>query len=586
MIPTLLSLAATAGFAFAQDPAAPPAPQQPAQPQQPAAQQPGPVIQPPQQPPQPPDQSVGKIRDYRGGSEGVKYIRRFEDVLELDFSKVDFEAPVVATIDGEPITNEMVRLWLAFAGGQLQGVRTAQMLRLTEQAVKRATADGADPKRFEVADADVEVKLRSEEEQARAQGEAALVEYKKMVDDTLGQERYRRLVKATMLSEKLLLPPIVKVEGQAPEGLPIEAAELLSDRPDIRDYLNNAYLSQADFPAMFRSQFLMMLQEAQVAKADIKYAVETELPPGVYMTINGEEVPTAEILDFVPNTPDTRDLGLRLLLTYRAIDRELKKADALLSAEQFQLIFEAHEAEYKNTLFPLPNLIRLRGFMSMPEYREYYRRRAAYQQMIEATVDAKDFENALQVHHSKNGKFFYENGKLTLEVVWAGLAEAEAGTNGDLDAAWNKALDKAHSMLVELKGGKPIADVRAALGNTYPVEPTGILAGKTRNELRNHLGENEYTIFVNGYSLADDLFYNREEGEIVGPMRVNRTVIPGLRSRMGFLVAQPVSFSKNSALKSFEQQRAMVEQDYHDLNFAFFAAEALKNSKIELTLKR
>lgn len=552
----------------------------------PAAQQ-QPVPPSPQQPPAPPDQPIEKVRERRD-YDHVPYIRRFEDVLDLDFTAVDFDADVIATIDGNPITKGEFELWLAFTGGQVQGVRTAQLTRLTEQAVKRAVAEDADPKRFEVTDADVEAKLRSEDEQARAQGEAALAEYRKLVEDTLGIERYRRLIRATLQSEKLLLPPIVKVEGVAPEGLPLEAAELLSDRTDLRDYLNNAYLNQQDFPPMFRTQFLMMLQEAQVAKADIKYATEHELPPGVYMTINGESVPTAEILDFVPNTPDTRDLALRLLLVYRAVDRELAKKNAILAPDTFQLVFEAHEAEYKGTLFPLPNLIRLRGFMSMPEYREYFRRRAAYQAMLTdpAVSSEQTWEANLRAHHGKYGKLFYENGKVTLDVLWSGLSEAEPETGGDLNVAWAKCLDRAYSMLAELKGGKSVADVRAALGHTYPVEPTGLLAAKTRNELRNFLGENEYTIFINGYSFADDIFYNRIEGDTVGPMKANRTLLPGMRSRMGYMIAQVKSFGFNSSLKSFEQQRAMVEQDYLDLNFAYFAHEALKSSKIELTKKR
>lgn len=551
----------------------------------PAAQAP----QPPavQQPPQPPDQQIQSIKESRG-YDSVPYVRKFEDVMPLDFTNVDFDADVIVTIDGSPITKEDFKLWLAFTGGQVQGVRTAQLTRLTEQAVKRAVAEGADAKRFEVTDADVDAKLRNEDEQARAQGEAALAEYKKLVDDTLGAERYRRLIRATLQSEKLLLPAIVKVEGQPPEGLPLESAELLADRTDLRDYLNNAYLSQQDFPAMFRTQFLMMLQEAQVAKADIKYATEHSLPPGVYMTINGDAVPTSEILDFVPNTPDTRDLALRLLLVYRAIDRELAAKNAVMSPETFQLVFETHEAEYKGTLFPLPNLIRLRGFMSMPEYREYYRRRAAYEQMImdpNVTPDAK-WNDDLRAHHEKFGRLFYENGKATLEVLWSGLTEAEATTGGNLELAWEKCLDRGLSILTELKSGKPVAEVRASLGNVYPVEPTGLLAAKTRNEIRNFLGENEYSIFINGYSFADDIFYNRVEGETVGPMKANRTILPGMRSRMGYLIAQVKSFGRNSSLKGFEQQRAMVQQDFVDLNFAYFAHDALKNSKIVFTEKK
>lgn len=573
-------LASALPFSSAQE-AKPAAPQQPAQPQ--PAQQPGgaPQVQFPggQQPPQVPDQAVPKIKDYRAYEGAVKYVRRYEEVKEIETERIDYSAPVLATVGGEPITQDQYRVWLAFSSGQ-QGVRAAQLQRLTEQAIKRLASEGVDMKTFEVSDAEIDGKLRGEEEQARAQGEQALADYKKLVDESLGAGNYRKLIRATLSSEKLLLPPIVKKEGAEPQGLPVEAAELLSDKPELRDYLNQAYLSGNDFPAMFRTQFLMMLQEAQVARADIKYAIETKLPDGVFMTVNGEEVKTAEILGFIPETPDTRDLAIRLAIIYKAIDQDLAAKGKALSPERFQIMFEAHEAEYKGTLFPLQNLIRLRGFMTMPEYREYYKRRAAYQIMVADEVT----DDVLHAHHEKYGKLFYENGKVSLDVLWSGLTEASASTGGDLNKAWAKAMESAQALVAELKSGKTPDDLRAAkMGDVYPLDASGKVLAKTRNELRNFLGENEYSIFINGYSLADDMFYNRLEGEVVGPVKANRTLLPGMSSRMGYITGKVIDFKKNSALKPFDAQRAMVEQDFLDLNFTFYAHECVRNAKIELT---
>lgn len=568
-----------------------PAPQEqtpPAQPQgeptpaqQPVQTQPGPTINlGGQQQPQVPESTITNIKEYRG-YDSVPYIRRLEDVKTLDLSKVDFSAPVVARIYGTEITQDEFRLWLAFAGGQT-GVRRSLLVHLTQQMVKKALAEGGDAAAFEVPDAEIETHIKSEEEMARAQGEAALKQYKDRIDSTLGFQRYRELIKGHLMSERALLPPITKDEKSA-KSLPVESADLLSDQPELRDYLNTAYLNGNDFPAMFRTQFLIMLQEKMIAKADLKFAVEQPLDKGVYMLVGGEPVPTDEILAFVPDSLDVKEVALKLLLTYKAVDHELEKAGALMTPEEFQIVFDAHEAEYKDTLFPLRNIIGLRGFTSMAEYREFYKRRASFERMMQDKVTEDD----LRQHHAKFGKLFYETGKISVETLWSSLAVAEQKAPGNILDAWAKCHDQAEAMLAELKGGKPVAELRASMGNPLPADPeSGSLASKMRNEIRNLCGETEYIIFINGYSLADDLFYNRLPGEIVGPVKVHHSVLPGLKEAMGYIVAQVVDFRRSGALKAFESQRPLVESDYYDLRFIYFSEECLEKADVELTATR
>jgi hypothetical protein len=554
--------------------------QEPAPPAPPTPPAPPPQISVPPAPPSV-DQPVGTIREHRG-YESVDYVRRLEDVLDLDLDVVDYDAPVVATVNGAPVSRDDFLLWLAFTGGQ-NGVKSAQLEVLSNQLLAKLKAEGLSDEelaKYEVADADIDARLRYEEEQARAQGEAALAEYLRLIEETLGGGRYRELIRANLRVERILLPPIKPlVEGAPPQNLPLEAAELLDDQPQLRDHLNNFYQQGNDLGALFRTQFLLMLQEALINRADIVFATEHPLPAGVYMTINGEEVPTAKILAFVPDAPDSRELALRMLLLYRSIDDELAKSGGKLSNEEFELRFQAHEAEFKGTLFPLPNMIRLRGFLTIPEYREFYRRRIAFEDLAEPS------EDVLKAHHEKFGKFFYENGKVSAEVLWASLSEQEEQAGGDLVKAWAAARDRAESMLAELAAGKSIADVRAEFKSVYPIEPSGTLLAKNRTELRNYLGESEYSIFINGYSVADDMFYNRVENENVGPIKSNRTVLAGMRSRMGYLVVRPIEFKMSQSLKPFDVQRPFVTQDYFDLNFTYFGHECLKNADIVLTKK-
>lgn len=539
---------------------------------------------------------IPDVREYRG-YESVPYIRRIEDVRDLDLSKVDYSAPVLARINGHDVTQDEYRLWLAFTGGQ-NGVLRAQLVTLTHAMSQRIVADGGDPASFEVAQEEVDRRIQDEEDMARAQGEEMLTAYYQRIEDTLGMDRYREFVRAHLLSEKLLLPPIKPLEevGEGLQALPVEAAELLEAQPQMREYLNNAYMTGQDFPAMFRTQFLRMLQEEMIKRAEIRYAVEeaygsrfaadqaSPLADGVYMSIDGVDVPVSDILPFVPKGTEVREYALRLLLLYRAADDVLAAADALISPAEFELIFEAHEAEYEGTLFPLRNLISLRGFLNMPEYREYYRRRAAFQRMHEASMDPAALEAALMAHQQLYGKLFYQSGKLTVETVFSSLQEAavDGAANGDSSAAWAAARERIERAYGALMEGKTFAEVRESTGNPHPNEPTGVLVGKMRNEIRNAIGETEYAIFVAGYSLADDLFYNRVPGEKVGPVALARSLLPGLKGGLGYMVAEVTGLQITTPLKPFEQQKPLVLSDYYDLQYIYWAHECLKNAEIEL----
>lgn len=584
LLSQLLLLASVGSSALAQDPGAAGVPQ--AEPAPQGAPE-GAVARPPLQiqgaEAQPPAvvRNIPSIKEYRQGVTTVPYVRRLEDVRQLDLSQVDFSAPVLARLNGQDVTQSDFKAWLALTGGQT-GVLNAQLEVMSRRLLKKLVESGASADAYAVSEADIEAKLKGEEELARSQGEEGLRQYKERIEQQMGMDKYRAFVTAHLQAEKILLPPIVPLtEGGEPQSLPVESAALLDDQPELRDYLNNAYLGGQDFPAMFRTQFLRMLLDKLIERAVIQYATESPLPENVYMTIEGEPVMVDDVLRFVTPDRETRENALRALLLYRSIDQVLKDNDALLSNEDFAAEFAAHDAEYRGTLFPLRNLIGLRGFLNLAEYREYYRRRVAFQRMIADTVTEKE----LREHHEKYGKLFYDSGKASVETIWASLVEAEK-TAKQGQAGWSlvqERIDNAKRMLEE---GKAMGEVRTALGQAHPLEPTGVIAAKMRNELRQLFGETEYTIFIGGYSLADDIFYNRVEGELVGPVRFDRTMLPGTRQMMGMLLAKVGEFSKTGAAKSFDQQKQLLTSDYYDLRYTYFAHECLKNATIELVASK
>lgn len=520
---------------------------------------------------------IESIKEYRQGEEGCPYVRRLEDWRRLDLSKVDFDADVLARVNDKDITRSEWLLWYCLNAGQ-NGILKYQLEILTRKAVERLREQGEDTSRFEISDEDVKKRLEAEETQMRAQGEEALAAYRQRVESTIGWDRYRDLVRAHLLCERLLLPPIRPLEeGEEPQALPVETADLLSDQPELRDFLNKNYLTGTEFNPMFRTTFLRMLQQKLIERADIRYALEEKLPEGVYMTVEGEPVTVDDVLAFVKPSRQVKEGALHVAILYHALDDALRDAGVNVSREEFERLFEAHKKEFEGTLFPLPNLIQLRGFRNMSEYRQYYRRRVAFEKMLRDVVTDED----LRRHHELYGRLFYESGKVDCDVFWVSLVDTEEKFGLEGEAAWAKALERIEGARDALLAGKSPAEVRAEFCSPDKGFPKGNTGFKARNELRQAFSENDYIIFTLGYSLADDVFYNRVEGEVVGPVRFDKTPTPDDRGVLGYMLVRPRAFMKSLPLKSFEAQRPLVETDYYDLRFTYFAHECLKNAKIE-----
>ncbi len=556
-----------------------------AQPKPPQSEpQPGITItQPGAQPPQR-SRDIESIKEYREGRDGCPYVRRLEEVRDLDLSKVDYDAPVLARVNDKEITQDEFKLWFALNAGQ-NGILRSQLTILTKQAVEKAIANGGDPAAYEVPAEEVDARLRAEEDQNRAQGEEAFAAYQARIEMTMGWEKYKEFLRAHLLNERLLLPPIKPLDPNASDlnpGLPLESAELLEKKKDLRDYLSNSYETGVDLPPMFRIQFLRMLQMEMIKRADIKYALEQELPRGVYMTVNDTPVTVEEVLDFVPPQIEVKDGALRLCILYHALDDALADNDVKVGPEEFEVLFRAHEAEYEGTLFPLESAISFQGFFNISEYREYYRRRVAFEKMLQ--VGAGDEE--LRQHHSAYGKLFFENGKADCEVFWVSLVETEKKSGLAGQAAWDEALRRVtQAQQAILEGKLSGEEIRQQFCSENAAFPKGVTTPKSRNELRQAFSENQYLIFMQGYSLADDIFYNRVEGDLLGPVKIDMAAMAGMREALGYMLVKVLNFTKTQTIKEFEIQKALVVLDYHDLRFSNFAHECLKNAKITLTEK-
>ncbi|MFH0944930.1 MAG: hypothetical protein V2A76_07005 [Planctomycetota bacterium] len=522
---------------------------------------------------------IAGIKGYRMGEEGCAYVNGPEDLADLDLSNVDLDAPVVARVNGRVITQDEFRLWHAVFAGQ-NGINTTQLKILTDRAVEKIVQNGEDGSKYEVGEEEVDAKIKEEDEAARLQGEAALKSYKERIENTLGWEHYRIFVRNYLRSEKLLLPKVVEAKDgveDLEQGLPLESAELLQDQQNLLSYLTDAYLKGEPIPDMFRDQFLKMLQQKVVERADIKLALQYDLPAGVFMTVEGVPVTVDEVLKYASKMDVVRQAALRLCLLYHAIDDALADAGATVSYEEFEPIFKAHEAEFVGTLFPLPNIAAMRGFFNMIEYREFFRRRSAFERMMKDEVT----DDVLRKHHDSAGKLFYESGKVDCDAFWVSLVETETRFGLTGADAWEKARERIDAAQKALVDGEDPGKIREQYCS--PNQMIDDKKPRMRNELRTVFGETEYSILRTGYSVADDIFYNREEGEVIGPRLVLTAQQPGMREGFGYLLVRVNRFGYTTTKKPFEVQKPLLVSDYFDLKFFYFAQQCLKNASIGLT---
>jgi len=583
----VLALAALAPFAPQQQADGQAASQEaePAVKQEPAPQQPEIRIgknqgNPNRGPTEMPAKRIGDIKDHRSGANGSPYVRRIEESRILDLSKVDFDAPIVATINGEDVTREEVRNWMAYTAG-LTGIQNQQLNILLKQMVEEIIESGGDADNYVVTDEEIDNRIRKEEDDAREQGEEAFHQYVNQIESMVGMENYRTFVETDLLSEKCLLP---RVDKEAGTMLPPESAELLSDQPPLRDYLAESYIAGNPLPDMFRDQFLKMLKVKLIESGDIRFAVDSDLPDGVFMSVNDVPVAIEEVLSLATTNRDDYERALRLLLMYRAVDAELAKTDHLLDDDEFDLAFAAHEAEYEGTIFPLRNMIQLRGFLSMSEFEQFFRRRAGFEQMLQET-EQETLEDQYRKHHEQYGRLFYEAGKVSAEVIFtsAELSKQMLGEDATDQEGWEKAEERILSALAAVQSGEmSFTEARMKFGDPLSHLPTGIVYQKMRNELRTAFGETEYTIFTNGYSMCDDIFYNRVEEEVVGPFA--QVVVPLTKERggLGYMLVKVIEFRQLQPLKDFNAQKPLVMNDFADLRFLYFASECLNDADIKL----
>jgi hypothetical protein len=613
----------------------------------------------PPKPPVPPQQGGSTIRVGPGGQQQqgeapiaakidditahrhtpLPYVNAYDERVQIDMSHVDFDADVVARVNGEDITQEDLQAYLVLYGGSIEVDRFITAA-ITEIGREKRIADGADPSNFEVSeeqiDAEIEKQIKTQVMMKQKEMPDLTPEkWREGIETSYGWERYRKLVKAIVMFEKVYIPEIPAPDGEAleekpeekagdsdvpgggvqeeekaaeeeveeveeldpnlPVGIDAKGAEVnifmplitwnamtLNERDrGLRDHLNTLYKDGQPIGDFLRPHFARSVKEALLRTMNVDFFYSGKIPAGVFARIGDRDIQLSDIYSVMKHrlTIDDKILALREILVLKAMDKELKAQGFMLSDEEFEKKFREHEAEYEGSIFPLEFIIRLNGYYSKYRYKNHYLRRAGFEKMI---ADDLNNDEVLNAFYESAARLLYENGSVKVKIIFFGLYDSKTKTYRENGWEWvNEQMD---TVLAALKNGEDFDELSKKYEDPMGTFTTWDFEFLSRNHLRMALGDSPKSALISGYSLADYVFYRGETGEIVGPVTKLFADL-GNPVHRGVYLAKIVEFRRSQYLRPFEQSKQMVQTDYADLRFISWAQSCLKKADVELTQK-
>jgi len=296
-----------------------------------------------------------------------------------------------------------------------------------------------------------------------------------------------------------------------------------------------------------------------VARAGVRDVTVDELWPLIESNIVG---------------PD-REIILREMLTLDGMQRVLDSIGAWMGDDEVVEAYRAHEAEFEGTLFPLSAIIMFRGYSSLDRYREHFRYRESYKRWRGEAIT----EDELEIHHREGGRLFFERGNVIVDMAYRGVS-----TLGYTDEGFATAESQLMASFSKLGGtddaGNPItfASVAAEFPKPEVQNAQGNDRAFQRNQLRMRMTESELSIFLAGYSMADDVFYHGLPGEYFGPYaQTCRRHAWGAELNAGVWVAYVDGYTRTRPLAPLEGTNLdQCREDFLDLNFLYWSQECLE----------
>jgi len=475
------------------------------------------------QDPQPP--ADGATVDLLGGAAEEAQVPEVEEVLDYGPGPAAFE-----------ISDEEAygRTLLYTAGSRYMLQQTLETL-LADEAARRSAA-GMFVGDIEISEKDLDAEVQKHVDEVLAQ-DPSVDFWAQVRAQGFTELTYRDELKRNIQAQRMFFPI-------DPEEWPVEQLKVILGR-NWSDYLEKDHkkLLEKKIAGEFQplndqilNQFLMpnvwnwlMNQETIVYPSD-------GLPEGVALRIGEHELRTADLLAVIdPAIGETSRLLARQFMNNMSLLQSAVSAKgAWLDYDGFRREFATEAAMYEGTIIPHSMMVLdFLGFPSMEIYRQYFWAKKSFAHTLPPKKMTDGTENPayralVDAQVAARGDF-YRGGKVKVDVILLSARDKRTGQYPMKGDPYTSAKERADEVQDVLLGGEDYLETlieysdypeKTGTGNTTMPQPNrGRFPAQSRNDMRGFLGESDYTDFLFGYSMADDIFFYSEQGAIYGPVK-------------------------------------------------------------------
>lgn len=503
---------------------------------------------------------------------------------EVERAEVAAQAYAIAPVE---VSADEMRRTLVYLIGSKE-LRSFRLDIEIQAEIDRQIADGRDAADFEIPEAEIQSVIDTTIDQIKVQyPDLDPVDVLRLNNIHLGN--LARMTRQSRLFTKVFLPedpadwPPITIEALRQGGQAQFVEQLKQSFVDLERRIDAGELTEEQVTQARQGQQSMRQFMAQpvIQALNASAVVETAtdgLPVNVVMRVNGRDVATDVVFDEIASrvAPADIELARHWITKCALVERVLAARGYLLDPAAASEAFEAHMEPMRGTMFP-PEffIVQIKGFPSLELYEYYYRYLASYERMIADEIS----DTALQQHFADRGNDLLNVARVGTEVILLSAFDFTTGLwkeNG-WDDAEARARDVA-KQLIESEASNwgelqdeysdfwdPPQPTTPAQGQMPKRKNKGRFAPMARNELISQLGENDFTIFVDGVSITDEIFFSLPEGQIGGPWK----------GRLGYYIARITAKTAPQGNRTLDDPDMldMARQDLVTVRFKNFAQE-------------
>jgi len=511
----------------------------------------------------------------QNAQEQVKQLE--QEVGKLNDQLVDERSKLMRTlkVNGTQLDPLVVmRECVYLAGGKLVEAKVANFF-ILEEIMKQVNTGQRKAEEFVVTEEEVMQNLAPMQQEFTTKNPG--VDFWEVVRTQYGlsRETFMEQRKESILFDRVFFPgspkdwpeitkEAIKAQTQSEQG-PEFISQLEKATEGVDEEGNPKQL-----PEFWVNMMRQFVQKGLRSWSDIRYASHG-LPAETVLRVNDLEWGTEEAFDFVKKGLFVHDLerAMQEVAVREALRQELVAKGVYISDEEFTNRYDEYREPYDSTPFTVEVIAtRFKGYPCLEAFRARWRLISSYSDLIKDEINDEN----LQAHADKRAAFFAD-GQCDISIIpFQGRSQRTgAWTPGGME----EAKTRCDEVFAKLESGELTFDKALEQHTEFFAndEKRGVLGMLPLNQLRQQLRENEFTQLLDGYSIAEHLFFEAEVGKTLGP-------IQGPESWLICRVNSRTPARRKISVK-VERERELVREDYITYRFLEWANGVIAKAKFE-----